>query len=252
MLNLLFYSIYPLIYYDEKNRIHIAGTSVLAEHMDIPFLLTAAHVLRGPGNKYEIYVALADKAVRLPGPAFMSKTPTKPRGYDIDIAFFPISDNQGLFDHFNGLKTITLNDFDESIKYVSYQYFIFGFPWRKANFSKKKKLLSPKPLQYFTEPVESKKVFETYNFSMSSHLIVQYQRRKTKNIEGKKVIAPLPHGISGGPLFKALIDGNNHVNTLVFEGILIEYRDNKYVIATRKKEIRNFIEAQMGNSMFFV
>ncbi len=83
-----------------------------------------------------------------------------------------------------------------------------------------------------------------YNRPQKSHIIVQYNPKSTKNRSGRKHLAPHPHGISGGPLFKALIDNKDEVILLILEGLLIEWKDSRVIVATKKSKIREFIEGK--------
>lgn len=236
----LFESIFPIIFYDENDLVNVAGTSTLVEHKGQNYLLTAAHVLKNPGRKYHLYILLRDKAVHLHEPAFMSKI----QKTDIDTAFFPLAFHPTLETHLSGYKSITLKEYDGDIAYSREHYFVFGFPWRRAKYNRTDKELNARPLQYFTDLIDDSSLFSKYNRPQESHILVQYNPKTTINRSSVKQLAPHPHGISGGPLFKALINDKDELILLIFEGLLIEWKDSRVIVATKKEKIRNFIDGK--------
>jgi hypothetical protein len=243
----LYQSIFPIIFYDNDDKVNVAGTSILVDVNDNQYLITAAHVLKGNGSKYQLYVLLADKAIRLHEPAFMNKLPTTKNDPDLDIAYFPLSRHPTLTSCLNGYKTISLREFDGNIQYHREHFFVFGYPWRRAKFSRVSDELSVRPLQYFTDNIDDESLHQKLSRPKDSHILVQYNPKNTKNRDGNKQQAPHPHGISGGPLFRALVDGNDEVILLILEGLLIEWKQSQVVVATRKSIIRDFIESHLWN-----
>ncbi|WP_298199980.1 hypothetical protein [Desulfosporosinus sp.] len=241
--NPLTLSTFPIIFADDKNNINIAGTSILAEHNEHQYLLTAAHVLRDPGTQYPLYILLNDAPFPLKGPAIMSKLPQKESDPDLDIAYFPLEFELDLASQLTGYATITLREFDENIDYAREHYFIFGYPWRKAKYKRTDNELIATPLQYVTEKITNKRLYEKYSRPEESHILINYKPKSTKKADGSRYIAPYPHGISGGPLFRALVNKENELILLILEGLLIEWKESHAIVATRKESIRKFIDA---------
>lgn len=238
----LYHSIFPIIHYDQKDFAHLVSTSILVENNNTPYIITAAHTLRNIGSKYPLYLLLPEKAVLLPGPAFMSKLPDINNPLDLDIAVFPLMKQPDLWNHLSGYKTISLMEFDNSIDYVRDHYYIFGYPWRKSKYSRHSKEIKSKPLSYVTDYLSDHSLYEKYDRTVKTHILVKYDPQNTKNALGENRIAPKPHGISGGPLFRALVDEKDQLITLIFEGLLTDWKDKKVIIATKKSEIKLFIE----------
>ena len=240
----LYKSIFPIIYFDDKNDANVLGTSILVEYRKIPYLITAAHSLRCEiGREYPLYVLLSEEAVFLPGPAYMTKSPSDDNPLDLDIAVFPINSNSDLRDRLTGYKTVPLHDFDDSIEFAREHYFIFGYPWRRSKYNRYSNELEAKPLSCFTDRITRDSLYEKYNTTPETHILVKYSKRNMKDNSGQKRFAPKPHGISGGPLSRALINENDQLIVIIFEGLLTEWQDNDVIIATRKSEIRSFIES---------
>jgi len=148
-----------------------------------------------------------------------------------------------LIEHLAGYCTITLEEFSGKAEFQKEYFFIFGFPFRGAKYDRADKELTAKPLKYFTIPVTDPSVYKKYDCSQEIHMIVQYDPKATKNQDGIQQKAPLPHGISGGPLFRALINEQDEIEMLILEGMLTTWKDSKFVIATRKTTIKKFIES---------
>ncbi len=242
----LYQSIFPIVYYDEKNFVHMVGSSILIENHNAPYLVTAAHTLRDIGSKYLLYILLSKKAVLLPGPVFITDLPDKNNPLDLDIAVFPLKEQLELSEHLLGSKTISLAEFDESIDYARDHYYIFGYPWRKSRYLRDSKEIKIKPLSYSTNYLTDIFLYEKYNRTKKTHILVQYIQKNTKDALGKSRLAPMPHGISGGPLFRLLVDKKDQWIVLIFEGLLTDWKDKKVIIATKKSQIKSFIETIKG------
>ena len=94
-------------------------------------------------------------------------------------------------------------------------------------------------------------MYSKFNRPQSHHIIVKYNPKNSKNQAGAKLTAPHPHGISGGPLFRALIDDNDRLQVLILEGILTEWKDKNYAVATSKKVLRDFIDESYFKQKIF-
>lgn len=241
MLDPLHKSIFPIIYYDDNKRAELAGTSIYVQHNNSHFLVTASHVLKDIGSKYQLYVLIPGKAIRLPGPAFMSKEPSTVDSLELDIAFFPLSIHPEILSYLEGYSLFDLVDYDGQTQYAREHYIMFGYPYRKARHVIEDNEFKTKDLYYNTDKVECEEIYAKYKRPKSHHIIVDYFPKNTKNQNGIEVTAPHPHGISGGALFRALIDENDMLQVLILEGILTEWKDKKYAVATKINALRDFI-----------
>jgi len=233
-------SIFPILYNDEKCNIRIAGTAILAEHNGQPFLLTAAHVLRDLGRQYPLYILLGNKAIALEGPAVMTKMAN--RQQDLDIAYFQLSFSPPLLAQLTGYKTITLRDYDGTAAYAREHYFVFGYPRTKAKYRRKGNEFRAKPFRYLTDRITNHNLNKKYDRPDDSYILVHYRRRASKNKIGRRQLLPDPYGISGGTLFRALVDDSDTLILLILEGLLLKLEDFRVIVATRTGKIRDFIE----------
>lgn len=237
-------SIFPIIYYDDNRCANVAGSAFLVENNDVPFLLTAAHVLRDVGSKFQPFLLLHDKAIRLHEPAFMSPINKIDGSDNIDVGCFPIQPNKTLATHLQEYKTISLQDYPYENHLEKEIYFAYGFPWRSAKYNKSTREIWAPPIQYFADFVENLGVYKKYKKSSEDHIIIKYNQKQIFDQNGKKKMPPKPHGVSGGPIFRALLNENNVCELVILEGLLTNWEDNQWMIATRKKTIKNFIETK--------
>lgn len=236
----LFYrSVFPILQLEESGAISLAGTAVLIKYKGISFLVTAAHVLRQNGIQNPLYLSLENENVKLEGPACMSKDIE----VELDLAIFDLRKHANLYSALDGYKTISLEEpAPKSLPtYARAHFFIFGFPWRKAKHNKKESRVDIKPLAYTTDEV-SDATYSKYSWSPQKHLLVKYKPKNTTNQQKIKTTAPSPHGASGGPVFKVLVDENDCPILFIFEGIMIEWKGKEVIVATRKTELKAFIE----------
>lgn len=246
MFEKLFESIFPIIYYDEHQTPKVAGTSIFAEHNGKYFLLTAAHLLRGIGNEYLPHVLLpSEKAIPLLTKACMSRLPADGATHELDIAYFYLDNEPEVMEYMKQCADISLRDYDEPEDNKEEYYYILGYPYRKAPYKKKTNELQAKPLSYMTVLVEDSSEYTKLKRSEEFHILVKYHTHKTKGSEGERKIAPLPHGISGGPLFRILKDKDTGHITIILEGLLTDWRERKLILATRKNKIREFIDSTL-------
>lgn len=244
--NPLYQSIFPILQEEESRIISIAGTSVLVSHRELPFLVTAAHVLRENGQRYPLYLSLKNENVFLSGPAHVTPAPLDPDGDDLDIAFFDLRLNYGLANSLVGHHMISLEDPTPEQEPISARqhFFVFGFPWRKALHNKENRTMAIKPLRYFTDLDNRNMIYAKYKRPKTNHLIVRYNRKQTIDQARQKVTAPKPAGTSGGPLFRVLVDDQDVARMFILEGILTEWQGNEVMIATRKSALRDFIDSR--------
>ena len=235
-------SIFPVVCHDSKGDIHVVGTAVLLECDGEACLVTAAHVLRTIERDFGIESAFL----------FVGETPApigrmviiSKQDSGLDIAVIPLCDNDELHQYLKRYMVIDLDlvAIDQSIEYNSEKHFVFGFPWRKAKYKRRQKVLYAKPMKYFTELVNEDYAYAQCGANRGQHVIVNYQRHKLINQAGRRVIGPLPQGISGGALFRALLDGENQLLMLIYDGMLIEFCENRYFVAVNVLTMRMLIK----------
>ncbi len=234
----IFLSVFPIIQH-EGSQLSIAGTATLVECDKIPFLITAAHVLKKNGSEHPLYLGIGDKLVSIEYTAYISK---EKDGIDIDIAVFDVTLCQLLYDelHAYGMKTISLNSPASLTYHTQSNYMAVGFPWRKSKYKRKENTLNIKSFQYISDEADCT-FYEKYNRPKDRFLLVDYTRKKNKDFNGVIKMGPIPQGSSGGALLKVLSDEKNEIVMSIFEGILIEWQNEEHIVATKKSAIIDFL-----------
>ena len=239
----IFSSVFPILQIEENKRVSIAGTSVLVRLFDLPFLVTAAHVLRKNGNTNPLFLPFSGQNIQIDGPASMTPVGT---GNDLDIAVFDLRMQPALLESFSGYKAISLESPSEIPIHERSHYYVFGYPSTRAKYYNPDKLIDITPLDYISDEV-NEELYETYKADKQSNILVGYNPKTTINQKKAKTTAPHPYGASGGPLFRILIDKNDHPIIWIFEGIMTEWKNKKVIQSTRKSVIRSFILKMICN-----
>jgi hypothetical protein len=242
MYNELKASIFPIVKYDEYKGFAVEATSFYVEYKGEPFLITAAHVLRSFPEKHQLSVFLPDGLVPLNAPAVMSALPDKDSKGELDVAYFRLLNNSELFNYFNKCKPLSLIEFDNSVNYEKEAYYLFGFPASKSKYFRQKNEFEAPHLSYFTKKIEDDAVFEKYGKSQDVHILTRYDTKNTINQKREPNTPPKPIGVSGGPLFRALISKKDELLKLIPIGILIEIKEKKVMVSTKIEKLKEFID----------
>jgi hypothetical protein len=233
----LFDSTFPILQLEKNGSVSIAGTSILVRHRDVEFMVTAAHVLRDNGNANPLFLSFGGRNIQLDGPALM--TPLTDSN-DLDIAVFDLRVHPELHVLFDGYRVNSLEHPDTLPPHARSHYYIFGYPFRKATHDRKTKTIQIRPLDYITNEAEND-LYTKYGANKETSLLVGYDPKNTNDSKKIKRMAPHPHGASGGPIFRVLIDNDDHPMMLIFEGIMTRWKDKKHILSTRKSVIKSFI-----------
>ncbi len=119
-------------------------------------------------------------------------------------------------------------------------YSFAGFPYRKRRIHKKQ---ISTPLQSYHLRAASKEVYIDLDINPYSHIICNFDRKRYMDADGRCITAPLPHGISGGPIinYTKEVDPRSQPTKRKLAGICTEFhRDTKLLVGVR---IAGFIAA---------
>ncbi|MEJ5128228.1 hypothetical protein WH367_19465 [Comamonas sp. MYb21] len=231
-------STFPILQHEEHDFFSIAGTSVLVRHREVEFLVTAAHVLRDNGGANPLIMCFEKENIELVGPAWM--TP-QTENNDLDVAIFDLRFHAKLRELFDGYRVHSLEEPDELPGYARSHYYIFGYPFRKAKYKRDSGEIKISPLDYITDEVEDD-IYAKYGTNKEENILVRYEPKNTYDSNKISKIAPYPHGASGGPIFRILVDDEDHAIMFIFEGVMTRWKDKKYILSTRKSQIKSFID----------
>jgi len=233
---------------DQTNKLKGIGTCTLTRlDNERFFLINSAHTLDHWGDN-PIFIALPNgKTIELP---FALKTKTEAID-KVDIAVTPLLGEFATVFFDKSISSLPLYD---DFPYENYSSFakrvvFFGFPASNSRFTidLKKNTIKAKPVCITSVEVKniSNKIAKFYNIDPSLHILAKFEKRKMKDQNRVRKIAPDPYGISGGPVFFAYVEEGEHEDILKainFVGIGNEYLQNRSLLkATRKEVILSFI-----------
>lgn len=236
----LYKTIFPILQEEETGKLTIAGTAILVNYLERPFLVTAAHILQNNGSKFRLFLLLKDIPVYLGGPADITRMI---EGTDVDIAIFDVWNIGELSLHLKDYKYVPLEEPAENVipNYTRQHYLIIGFPATKTKYTQVNILKECVPLEYVTSE-SNQVVYKKYSINRKYSTLVDYKQKQTHNSKLEKTTAPKPHGSSGGALLRIYIDKDDKPIMLIFHGILIEWKNNEFIVATNKSVISDIIE----------
>jgi hypothetical protein len=189
------------------------------------FMLTAAHVLDDNAHS-TLYIPSTKtlKLVELKGDSFCSKAVDGDRERDrTDIGVVLLSPD--LVDHIgpDAFATVPMVDVDD-IGTAGGSYIAMGYPWRKnAKLNRAKRTVKGRPLSYTANILPPEKL-KSLGVHQGSHLLLEFDKRHSRDETGRDVTAPDPEGMSGGALWRFDVFGDEPLTSRLV-GIVIEWRD---------------------------
>jgi hypothetical protein len=225
---------------DDRERPTVVATCTLVKIDDNePYLLNAGHTLKNNN----IFICLPGNTIELP---FATKS--KSTQFDkLDIAVTPLYGDFGRnFYDYNFLpldSRFNREEYDHLAKRIMF----FGFPASQANVDIKKGAINARSTLITLTEAEnlSAKNLEKEHFDLDLHVIAHFPRRKMRRTDPEVITGPLPHGMSGGPVFEAYVTPGEKEDEFVianFVGIGTDYISNfAWLKATKKEAILDFI-----------
>ena len=185
--------------HNDRTKTEQIGSGVLLQIATEKFLLTAAHVtdlqkegallIPGKDGLTQIYGNLAHLAV--------------PRGFKriddkMDIAYYRLPRDLAGNLH-PDLVPLTRDHLFLSDNMLEGDVYTFvGYPWRKSRALGAKATME---LFTYTGRAAPKKKYEMLGYNNHLHVLIKFDRKKCIR-DGKVLQAPLPHGLSGGAVFR--------------------------------------------------
>jgi hypothetical protein len=108
-------------------------------------------------------------------------------------------------------------------------YSFCGFPYRGCK--ARNKVISSSIVSYHIQATP-KDVYRELEVSPYSHIICHFNRERYVTPEGRQITAPLPHGVSGGPIlnYTKEVDPRTTETKKRLAGICIEYRAKGHLL----------------------
>lgn len=231
--------IVPLLQ-DNDERPSILGTATFCAVTGNHFLVTAAHVLDGTDTLYFGQgVMIGNTSTQVTTTAMPQSGSRDDDTIDLAVLRLTVEQAQRLIDQ--GREAIAIEDWDVDDMAQPRQRYVFtGFPHSGTEWDRRRRIIDPRRVSAncFALPNEQ---IERLRLHPSTHIVALYHRRKMQNQQGRMVMAPEPHGMSGGPVW-TLRHGSDQ---LAWVGIGIEYRrENHALIGTRLGAVVALMRAQ--------
>ena len=182
------------------SKVQQIGSGVLIEFKGLVWLLTAGHVIDEIDNTPLLVPGRDNKISEIEGVLAYIK-PQAPRKEDnLDFGYFKLDKqySEGIKSIFHIIpeREFDLSENDDKKKIFSFA----GFPYRKSN--RDGKFISSEMYSFGAYQASSNE-YKALGYSSKYNIVAKFNRKKTFNPRKNAVqIAPLPHGISGGGVFR--------------------------------------------------
>lgn len=177
----------------------VSGSSILFQVADHKFLISAAHVFDQEDET--IYFSKGNVLVLASVQVYSTPKPDNDRSKDkIDIAIMQLPEEVATsLDP--SLKFLSPDDLDTNdLNGPNKKYSFTGYPATKAkpNFVLKK--IKTTSVEYSLNPVPTSK-FDEAGWNVGLHVVGEFDIENMAYADGKRITAPQPNGISGGPVW---------------------------------------------------
>lgn len=198
------------------------------------FLITAAHVI----DTGFVWFPMVHGFRRLSSPGVRTSIPANGNVSDkADFAIFHLNVGDAAVRH-PYHRYIQMDEVEVDLAYQQGTGFEFtGFPYRKQKLDHRKKITSHEYMSVISEAVDEA-TFSKLALSIHTHVVILFNR-KNMLVDGHRTIAALPHGMSGGAVWKRY--PNSEVRKLA--AIANEYRHD-CLIGTRISGVLEYVRAQ--------
>lgn len=224
----------PLYRMCASNVPELGGTGTWLQVAEEKFLVTAAHVI----DEGFIWFPMSKGFKRLASPGVITNPHTGCRDKDRgDFAIFHLLPEDIAAKHpFH--EFVRMSDIDVNLNYrIRDKYEFVGFPWRREKRDRTTNQITPGFMSVTSESV-SEKTFGLLGLSIYMHVVIAFDRKKMMH-NGLRITAPLPHGMSGGAVWK-VYEGSEMRK---LSAIAIEYRNNS-LIGSRISGVLEYIRAR--------
>lgn len=205
-----FKALCPVYADGESPKPDLIGSGVLLDFGVARFFTTAAHAADTiKGRKSPFYLPTADDFAAVTGDCISTSLPVTGNRDDdkIDFAFLHIDDaTANKIAQTRFFLPFDLIDLHDRLLPRSV-YMFTGYPLnRECKDGARKKL---KPIAHsFLGSAASVQEIKNAGFSPAANIVVKFDRKNVTRADGAKTEFPLPHGMSGGPIWKG--QGNPH------------------------------------------
>ena len=210
------------------------GTGIWLKVGDEKFLITAAHVV----DEGLLWFPMEKGFKSINSPCVVTSPTSEARSQDrVDLAVFHLVaedvESKHPFHQF-----VQLSDVDVDLNYKRGDRYEFtGFPWRREKSNLAAKQTTPGYMSVNSETV-SEDMFRMLRLSIHTHVVIAFDPKKMVK-DGLRITAPLPHGMSGGAVWRRY--PNTEQRKL--SAVAIEFRRN-CLIGSRISGVLEYIRAR--------
>jgi hypothetical protein len=239
-------SYFPVFKIDCRNRPYHAGTMIALDFSGKGILVTAAHVLEKDDrnacdSENQIFV-FDDGELRQIQKFQTAKLPLPKKGEFLDLSVvipteFRVNDVVP--------STISLNLLRRSQVHQGLYLAACGFPATKNKRNGRE--LTNRPYGYFGM-VSDDKATERAGYDSRFYFSIKFDLKRSHRPGMKKIKAPSPYGISGGPVFFAHDFSGMESPTSELAGIAVaKDKENKHIVCVRAEFVEHIALTLLGS-----
>lgn len=224
----------PLYRLHDDGTPELGASAVWVSIGDQKFLVTAAHAI----DEGFIWFPAERGFRRLNSPGVMTTPPQNGRDGDRgDFAMFHLSAEDQTSKHpFYEYVDVCMIDVNLNYRFRD-RYEFTGYPHRRERLDRGKKRSVPGYASITSESVSEER-FRELGLSTLTHVVIAYQREKMMQ-NGRQITGPLPHGLSGGAVWKRYAGSEDRK----LAAIAIEFR-GECLIGPRISPVLEYIRAR--------
>jgi hypothetical protein len=227
----------PLFEPTEEDLFSQVATGTLLKVRNNHFMLTAGHVCDQLAESNFLFPSAEGFSI-LHGEVAIRGHNDRGDVYDSGYVLLDttVAEQMKHFFAFATPKNVDINEYPLEGDWYSFS----GFPYRKRKIRGKQ---ISSPLFSYHLQAASKEAYYRLDVNPYSHIICNFNRKRYVTPEGRSLTAPLPHGLSGGPIvnYTKEVDPRTNPTTTKLAGICTEFHEKTRVLIGVR--IAGFVQA---------
>ena len=219
----------PIYSQRRDDRLESVGTGLFLRFGSRQFVASAGHVLKRLRD--ERLLIGADRLVPMAGRFFTSPSD------DIDLGFFPLSDEQAR--QFDGAHFLSTDDIDIEARPYLRQFYVIGFLTEDNAPEDAVSQVTSSAVGYLMAPAAKGK-YPRLGLSPKQHWLYAFDRKELYAGDGSTATEPVPEGLSGAGIWQFRAEQSSE--KLV--AILIEHSEKHRVLVASR--LRPLVDSLAG------